>query len=140
MLVNSATIFDAIHATVNITISPIAAHCSGVSATAGGVTASGANPSRDRRPAYIGAVNRRRSRPDGAAGHHLRPRLAFTAAPAGPIVSLGPDVLVTQVVVDSDTQLGDYRHPASAPDRFNDVVTTLGGERRRCPADSTSSR
>ena len=128
--VNSKSIVDTTHATVNITISPLAARTTRtVCATTGATTACGTNLfTVTAGPAYISAIS-------PASGKQNRSGLVLTISgnqthflAATPTVALGPGVTVTSVSVTSDTLLtATVNISPTAPVQTNDVtVTTLG--------------
>ena len=129
--VNLVTPNGPAQATVNVTVSPVAARTTrAVSATTGGVTATGASLfSVTAGPAYISAVSPAAG-VRGQVGLQVTISGVSTHFMAGtPVVSLGAGVSVTQVIVDSDTQLrATVAIDPLAPTQANDVVVTTGGE------------
>jgi hypothetical protein len=129
--VNTITPVNPTQATVNVSISPVAARTTrNVSATTGGVTATGANLfTITSGPAYISAVSPNNGQL-GQAGLVVTVSGFATHFTAGtPVVSLGSGVTVTNVVVDSDTQLrATVTIDPAAPVQANDVVVTTLGE------------
>ena len=128
--VNSKSIIDSTDATVNITISSLAARTTRtVCATTGATTACGTNLfTVTAGPAYISAISPTSGK-QNTSGLVLQisgNQTHFLAAT--PTVSLGPGVTVTNVSMTSDTILTATANISpSAPIQFNDVtVTTLG--------------
>jgi hypothetical protein len=129
--VNSVTPTSATHATVNVTVSPVAQRTTrAVSATTAGVTASGANLfTVTAGPAYVSAIAPAAA-PQGRGGLEVSVSGYLTHFTAGtPVVDLGPGVTITGVIVDSDTQLrATVDVSPSAPVQARDVVVTTLGE------------
>ena len=129
--VNTVTPVSLTQATVNVSISPVAARTTrAVSATTGGVTATGANLfTVAAGPAYISAVEPNNGQL-GQVGLVVTVSGFATHFTAGtPLVSFGAGVTVTQVVVDSATQLrATVTIDPLAPVQANDVVVTTLGE------------
>lgn len=129
--VTSSTILGPTQADVTIAISPVAARTTrNVSATTGSVVAIGESLfTVTSGPAAITAIEPADVY-QGQSGIVLTisgSATHFTAAT--PLVSLGPGVTVTQVVVDSATQLrATVDVSPTAPVQFNDVVVTTLGE------------
>ena len=129
--VTGKTIVSATQADVTIAISPLAARTTrDVSATTGGITAVGAALfTVTAGPATISDVT-------PADVYQGQSNVSITIAgvathfnAATPTVSLGPGVTVTQVIVDSATQVRVTANVSpTAPVQFNDVVVTTGGE------------
>jgi MBG domain (YGX type)/Cep192 domain 4 len=137
VLVNSKSITSATQATVNISISPVAARTTrNVSATTGGVTATGANLfTVGAGPAYVSAVNPTSGRQDQSGLQVTISGFATHFTAATPTVSLGSGVTVTGLAVISDTQLTVTANISlNAPVQFNDVVVTTLGEVATLPA------
>jgi Quinohemoprotein amine dehydrogenase, alpha subunit domain III len=129
--VNSVTPLSATNATVNVSISPVAARTTrNVSATTNGVTATGTNLfTVSSGPAYISAVSPAQGQL-GQVGLQVTISGFATHFTAGtPTVSLGSGVTVTQIIVDSDTQLrATVNIDPLAPVQANNVVVTTLGE------------
>lgn len=130
VVVNSTSIVSATEATVNITVSPLAARTTRtVTATTGTVTATGTNLfTVTAGPAYISAVspNTGRQNQTGLQVTISGNQTHFTAGT--PTVNLGSGVSVTSQSVTSDTLMTVTVNIApSAPVQMNGVsVTTLG--------------